>query len=365
MVCSRVGIVGCGSISEIYAKNLSRFAGTSPVSCYDIESSKAELLAERHDLNLKHNLEELCADPCIDTVLILSHPQSHHQITIAALKAGKHVYCEKPAGLNLKEVQESVDLAASMKLLYGVAPDTWMGPGFAHSREVVESGGAGSLRWVQAAMLCGGHEKWHPNPEFFYKKGGGPLWDMGPYYLSWLVLLCGPIEEVQCFAKNEPGEREYLCDGELRTIKSEVYTHYQVSLKTRLAPIQMVCSFDVPHSSLPPLNFCFERASVAIPDPNGFHGSVKLIKGEESVILRGNEQAGEDLRGIGIACLHKTLLEDGSTFSGRLALHVTEVMEKIDLSAQTGERQLVESDFPFGEDHLESILSQIEAERVG
>lgn len=356
MNCSRIGLIGCGSISRTYAANLNTFPGTEVVCCYDINDDSSRLLAKEYGLLAHASLDDLLGDGSVDTVLVLTHPESHQELSNKALESGKHVYCEKPAALTVQGVRECAEYAAGRDLLYGCAPDTWMGGSFLACKELLGSLSLGELKWVQASMLCAGHEGWHPNPAYYYRPGGGPLWDMGPYYLTWLALLCGPILEVEATAWRDAAPRAAK-DGS--KIDSEVFTHYQISLRTERTPIQMNFSFCVPWQSAPNLTFCFDSASVAMPDPNCFDGQIEVLKGRSDLAWQTRSIKGRDRRGIGVRLLHQTLDSDGITSSARLAMHVIAVMEAVDESATTGRSKVVEQGLDLDRSSLESILKSV------
>src|SRR5687767_9615435 len=186
-----VGVIGCGNISGIYLQNLGAFEGVEVLACADLEPERAERAAREHGVPKACSVEELLADPAIRIVANLTVPSAHHEVGMAALKAGKSVYNEKPLAVEREHGRELVRLAKQQGLLLGCAPDTFLGAGLQTCLKLVDDGAIGEPIGANAFMLCHGHESWHPSPEFYYEQGGGPLFDMGPYYLTALMALMG------------------------------------------------------------------------------------------------------------------------------------------------------------------------------
>ena len=196
----KLGVVGCGAISGIYFQNFAKF-GLKVVACSDIDPEKAKSAAERWDVPKVCSNEELLADPEVGVVVNLTVPKAHHEINMAAVRAGKHIYVEKPLAVERAEGKALLEEAARRGLKVGCAPDTVLGAGIQTCRKLVDDGEIGRPVGAQAFMLCPGHESWHPSPEFYYEKGGGPMFDMGPYYMTALVTLFGAIESVSASAR--------------------------------------------------------------------------------------------------------------------------------------------------------------------
>lgn len=183
----QIGLVGCGNISNAYFKGLKPFEEwLNIVACADLDPARARAKADEHGVPTACAMDELLASS-VDIVLNLTTPQAHAAVNLAALRAGKHVYCEKPFSLNVKEGAKVLAEAAKRKLRVGCAPDTVLGAGVQTARKLIDDGVIGRPISFAANMLGPGHESWHPSPEFYYQKGGGPLFDMGPYYLSSLI----------------------------------------------------------------------------------------------------------------------------------------------------------------------------------
>jgi predicted dehydrogenase len=186
-----VGIVGCGSISGIYLKNLNAFTRVRPVACADLDPDRARWRAGEFGVGRVLETEALLADGEVNIVLNLTTPDAHASIAQAALRQGKHVYNEKPLTIELEEARRLLAEAEARGLRVGCAPDTFLGAGLATSRRLLDEGAIGEPVGGCAFFVCPGHESWHPDPDFYYKRGGGPLLDMGPYYLTALVTLLG------------------------------------------------------------------------------------------------------------------------------------------------------------------------------
>ena len=191
METCNVGVIGCGNISDRYFANAKRFDAIKITACADLLKARAAAKAKEHEIPKPCTVKQLLADKSIDIVINLTVPKAHAEITVAALKAGKHVYTEKPLALTREEGQDILALAKKKELRVGGAPDTVLGGGIQTARKLIDDGWIGKPLAASAFMQCHGHENWHPDPEFYYELGGGPMFDMGPYYLSALITLLG------------------------------------------------------------------------------------------------------------------------------------------------------------------------------
>src|SRR4051812_31260708 len=192
----KVGIIGCGKISGIYLENAPRFGNIEITAVADLVPERAQEKAAEYHIPKACSPDELLADPDIEIVLNLTIPNAHASIGFAALNAGKSVYNEKPLTITRDEGQKLLALAKQKGLLVGGAPDTFLGAGLQTCRDVIDSGVIGEPIAATAFMMSHGHESWHPDPEFYYQVGGGPMFDMGPYYLTALTTLIGPVASV-------------------------------------------------------------------------------------------------------------------------------------------------------------------------
>jgi predicted dehydrogenase len=344
----RVGMIGCGKISDAYFTNLAPFARFAQITaCADLDLERARRKAAEHGVAKACSVQELLDDPGIDAVLNLTVPGAHVPVNLQALKAGKHVYCEKPFSLTYREGLKVLREAQKRKLRVGCAPDTVLGGGIQTCRKLIDDGVIGQPVAATANMLCHGHESWHPSPEFYYQAGGGPLFDMGPYYLTSLVTLLGPVKSVSALARTTFKER-LITSRPLhgKKIKVEVPTHLCGGLEFGEGVIGTVTmSFDVWDHHAPRLEIYGTEGSLVCPDPNTFGGDVLLWtpkkKEWEKVPLTHGDQLG---RGVGLADMadaaHK---RRPHRLSGELALHIVEVMEAFHVSAKAGRKIAIKS----------------------
>ncbi|MBR3401903.1 MAG: Gfo/Idh/MocA family oxidoreductase, partial [Parasporobacterium sp.] len=219
----KVGIIGCGTIADVYMTNLTQhYQNVELVGAADLYVQKAQEAAEKFHIKA-YTVEELLADPEICLVLDLTIPAAHYSVNKQILEAGKHCYCEKPLALRFEEAKELADLAAQKNLMCVAAPDTFLGAGIQQSKSIIDRGLIGEPIGFTANMTCAGHDLWHPNPGFYYKTGGGPMFDMGPYYLTALVSFMGPIKKISCYTASGRPVRNIL-GVETRTEVPTTYT---------------------------------------------------------------------------------------------------------------------------------------------
>ena len=330
-VRTKVGIIGCGNISQAYVGATKTFPVLDIVACADAYPEVAEKAAERWKIAAL-SVDELLARSDVDIILNLTIPQAHAEVTLQALAAGKHVHLEKPLALNRAEGQRVVDEAASKNLRVSCAPDTFLGAGIQTCRQLIDGGALGRVVAGTAFMMCPGHEGWHPNPAFYYAAGGGPVFDMAPYYLSALVTLLGPVREVSAVAVKTYSTRTVGSEprrGEV--IPVEVPTHVSGTLSFHGgAVVTMIMSFDVKRHSSAPLELHGELGSLRVPDPNTFGGPVRLFQDgdwQEQPLVNNYT---ENMRGIGAADLAYALREDRPhRCHSDLAFHVLDIMQAL------------------------------------
>ena len=272
----RVGLVGCGNISAIYFRNGALFNSIDIVACADLAPERAVASAEQYSIPKACPVEALLADPGIELVLNLTIPKAHAPVGIAALEAGKSVYTEKPLAVTRDEGKRMVALAREKGVLLGAAPDTFLGAGLQTCRKLIDDGWIGEPVSATAFMQCHGHEHWHPDPDFYYQPGGGPMFDMGPYYLTALVSLMGPVTRVAGLTRATFPER--LITSEARfgeIIEVNTATHIAGILEFSGGAIAtMVMSFDVWGHTMPCIEIHGTEGSLSVPDPNGFGGGL-------------------------------------------------------------------------------------------
>ncbi len=342
-----IGIIGSGDISAAYlriARDLKLFQ-VAAVS--DLDTARAQARAEEFGTRAITQ-EELLALPEVEAVVNLTPPAAHASVSQAILRAGKHVYSEKPLAIRREDGQAILQEAATRGLKVGCAPDTFLGAGLQTAREVLDSGAIGQPVGATAFMMSGGPEGWHPNPAFFFQPGAGPLFDMGPYYLTALVNMLGPVRSVSGSATRALEER--VAGHESRRgerIPVNTPTHVTAQLAFESGPhATLITSFDVHASELPRIEIYGTEGTLSLPDPNTFGGPLRLRrKGAaewETVTLTRPFQ--ENARGIGLADLLASL--DGSEparASGELAFHVLDVMISTLASAEEGRSVGIES----------------------
>ncbi|AFZ69220.1 putative dehydrogenase [Deinococcus peraridilitoris DSM 19664] len=342
----RAGIIGCGNISGIYLKNLPKF-GVPVVAVADLNLDLARARAEEYGVARACRVEELLADSEVDVVVNLTVPAAHAEVAMAALRAGKHVYNEKPLATSLDDARALLAEAASRGLLVGCAPDTVLGAGLQTCRALLDEGQIGAPVAGTAFMLSGGPESWHPNPAFFYAPGGGPLFDMGPYYLSALITMLGPVSRVTGFARAHTAERE-VGSGALKGERFPVLTPSHVAgvLEFASGPVvTLVTSFDVLAHETPRLELYGTEGALSLPDPNTFGGPVKLAGRErEWRTVELTHPFDQNSRGLGVADLVQAAAQGRTPrASGQLALHVLEVMHALLQAAEQGRATTITS----------------------
>lgn len=337
----KVGIIGTGNISGIYLKNGSRFDSMDIVACADLDVNRAKARAEEYGIR-GCTVEELLADPEIGMVINLTIPQAHASVCLQALEAGKHVYVEKPLAVTREEGQRILETAKRKGLYVGGAPDTFLGGGIQTCAKLIADGWIGTPIGATAFMMSGGHESWHPDPEFYYHKGGGPMFDMGPYYLTALIALFGPIRRVTGSARISFPERKITSKPKYgQRIEVEVPTHVAGVLDFESGPIAtLLTSFDVKGGSqLPNIEVYGSAATLRVPDPNTFGGPILLKRAgsnewKEMPLAYGND---DNARGIGSADMAGAILAGRQhRANGDLTYHVLEAMHGFHDASEQG-----------------------------
>lgn len=338
----RVGIIGCGNISGIYFKNLSEFDGVDVVACADLDVERAQAKAAEHGVAKGCSVDELLADPNVDLVVNLTIPAAHAEVCLRALEHGKHVYVEKPLAVRLEDGERIVALAAEKGLRVGAAPDTFLGAGIQTCLQLIQAGAIGAPVSAVAFMASRGHEFWHPSPEFFYQVGGGPMFDMGPYYLTALVALLGPIREIAGMTRITHPERTIYSEPKRgQTIRVEVPTHIAGTLRFESGAIgTMMMSFDVAAGhNLPRIEIYGTEGTLSVPDPNTFGGPVRILKAGEKewTDIEVTLPYDANSRGIGVVDMANAIRDGGEArANGDLALHVLEAMHGFHDSSDEG-----------------------------
>ncbi len=281
----KIGVLGTGAISGIYFKNLTKvFSEVEVVAVCDLFVEKAKEAAEEYQIpKVYETMEEMLADGEIEIILNLTRPNEHYKTTRAALLAGKHVYSEKPLAAVYEEGVELVNLAKEKGLMLGGAPDTFLGAGIQTCRKLIDDGFIGDVVGAQAQMVCHGHESWHPAPEFYYQAGGGPMMDMGPYYMTALVNLVGRVKGVSGMCGKGFAQRVITSEPKRGTVVDvEVPTHTAGLLQFENGAIGTVLTtFDVYYDRQAFLEVYGTKGTLRVPDPNGFGGSISLLRPED------------------------------------------------------------------------------------
>lgn len=339
----QVGLVGCGNISSAYLRNARRLAKFEIVACADLVAERARARATEFSVRAFESVDALLRDPSIDAVLNLTIPRAHASVAAAALEAGKSVYNEKPLALLREDGRRLLDEAQHRGLRVGCAPDTFLGAGLQTCRRLIDQGAIGEPVAATAFMACHGHEGWHPDPGFYYQPGGGPMFDMGPYYLTALVHLLGPMHSVSAAAHAFDAQRVIASAPKRgQTIRVETPTHITGVVGFASGALATVLtSFDVWHARLPIIEIYGREGSLAVPDPNSFGGPVLLRRAAETewgdVPLEFPHA--DESRGLGLADMLTAIGEQRPhRASGELAFHVLDAMHGFLESASSGRR---------------------------
>jgi len=327
-----IGIVGCGNISGIYFENLCKvFENVEVKACADLDPERTKAKVEAYPGVKVATLEAILADPEIEIVVNLTTPQGHFPVAMQAVEAGKSVHNEKPLVLTREEGKKLLAAAAAKGVRVGAAPDTFMGGGIQTCRKIIDDGWIGEPIGAQAFMLCHGHESWHPDPEFYYKPGGGPMFDMGPYYLTALISLLGPVKRVTGTTRISFPQRTITSDKKFgQKVDVEVPTHVAGVLDFASGAIGTITtSFDVWAADVPCIQIFGTEGSLSVPDPNGFGGVPKVKRmganaWSDFPLTHGYE---ENARGIGPADMAAAIAAGRPhRASGELAYHVLDIM---------------------------------------
>ena len=329
----RIGIIGVGKISEQYFAELPKLPGIELVAVADLDEARAAGVAAEQGVE-SLSVDALLADPRIDAVLNLTIPAAHVEIGTRALAAGKHVYAEKPLALAPSEAVEMLELARRTGLRVGSAPDTVLGTGVQTARAVLDAGMIGTPVGATAFWVSPGHELWHPAPQFYYQPGGGPLFDMGPYYVTALVTLLGPVVRVSG-AVGRSNRQRVVATGPRagESLSVAVDTHITAILEHASGVSStLTVSFDVWASRIPNIEVYGTSGTISVPDPNRFSDPVQVWTSTEPEWREIPPSAGytDAGRGFGLADMARAI-ETGRPHraSGELAFHVLEIMDAI------------------------------------
>ncbi|MGM7680433.1 Gfo/Idh/MocA family protein [Microbacterium sp. A94] len=331
-----IGIVGLGVISAQYLETLRAHPGVQVVAVADLNVERAAEVAAGIPGCRALTVDELVADPDVQTVLNLTVPAAHAEVALAALGRGKNVYGEKPLAPGLAAAQSILDAAGSAWV--GCAPDTVLGTGIQTARAAIDEGVIGRPVAATATWVSAGHESWHPNPDFYYREGGGPLLDMGPYYLTSLFHFLGPVARVSGVSSRPKAVRRIGSGPRVgEEIPVEIDTHVTGVLEHVGGAVSTVTfSFDGAATDAAPLEVHGETGSLSVPDPNQFSGDVRLRRPREKEWMPVEPRAGYVNGGRGIGLLD--FVAGGGRADGTIALHVLEIMTSLMESARIGRR---------------------------
>ncbi|MEM7798470.1 MAG: Gfo/Idh/MocA family oxidoreductase [Chloroflexota bacterium] len=337
---AKVGVIGCGNISDIYLTNAQWLDAIEVVGVTDLRQEMAQKQAEKYGIQTVYpSVDGMLSDPEIELVLNITHPAAHGLVAQQVVEAGKSVYNEKPLTLTRSEGQKLVETAKANGVLVGCAPDTFLGSGHQTARKLIDQGVIGNPVSANAFMMGWGMEMWHPNPAFYFKPGGGPMFDMGPYYLTDLIFMLGPVTSVSGMVTTGRKQRTITSEPLNGTvIDVEVPTHVSGLMKFASGAIgTLIMSFDVAGSTVPRIEIHGDKGTLAVPDPNGFGGPLLLRRGGEreweEVDLVTPYDANS--RGLGLADMAMALRSGRShRANGDLAYHVIDLMHAFHDSAE-------------------------------
>jgi predicted dehydrogenase len=347
MIKLGIGVIGCGVISKAYMTAMKQFDHIELRAVADMRSEPAEQRAKEFGVP-GMRVDQMLKRDDIDIVVNLTVPLAHTDVSLAVLRAGKHVHSEKPLGVNMAEARKVMELAEEKGLRVGCAPDTFLGGGHQTARKLIDDGAIGTPIGGSAFFMCPGHERWHPAPGFYYLRGGGPMLDMGPYYITNLIQLLGPIRSVMGSATRTRSQRLITSEPLNGTvIPVEVSTHVTGQLEFESgAVVSITMSFDVPKHKHTPIEIYGTEGSILVPDPNRFGGEVHVARTGGDWELQPHTHAHTDgeFRSIGVADMASAILHNRPhRASGALALHALEAMEAFQTSSDEGRRVLLET----------------------
>lgn len=340
-----VGIIGAGVISDTYIRNLTTFADTAVVAIGDLRPEVARAKAAEHGLAAAGDVDVVLGHPEVEIVVNLTIPAAHAEVALRAIAAGKHVWNEKPLALDRSGGRAVIDAAASAGLRVGCAPDTFLGAGLQAARRWIEDGAIGEPLTALALLQSPGPDAWHPNPAFLFQTGGGPLFDIGPYYLTALIQTFGAVSEVAAAASTARARRT-IGSGPKAGDVFEVTVPSHVGALIRFAggqSAQTIFSFD---SALPRilLEVTGRDATMILPDPNNFDGDVQIRRRGDAATETVARTKARSTRGTGVLDMARAIRANRPhRADGALAYHVLDVMVAIGDAARSGAVERVES----------------------
>jgi predicted dehydrogenase len=343
---ARVAIIGSGNVTHFYLTGAALFPSIELAACADLDPVRADALSAAGGFPARA-VDDILADPSIEIALVLTPPAAHVPVSLAAIAAGKHVYTEKPLATSREDARRVLAAAAAADLRLGAAPDTFLGGGLQTARAVIDEGSIGTPLVATAAVPHTGPERWHPDPRIFYAPGGGPVLDVGPYFVTALVNLLGPVATVAAVGRGVGSER-VVATGPLAgmTITSDVPTTVIGTLTFASGVIgSLFASFDAAGSRVPSIEIHGTEGSLSLGDPNRFDGEVRIrrIGSEtwEDIPLRFPSDVE---RGIGLADMIEAIRSNRPhRATGELAYHVLDVLLALEHATATGQSEIIES----------------------
>lgn len=363
-----VAVIGAGKISEQYLANMARFPDLDVRFVADLVPDRARVQADLFGVAGSGTLEQALAREDVELIVNLTIPAAHAEVASAALAAGKHVWNEKPIAAQLDAGRSLLTQARESGLLIGTAPDTFLGPGLQLARKMIDRGDIGTPLTAWFEFRTAGPHRWHPNPDFLYQAGGGPLLDMAPYYLTALAQIFGPISRVAALGSSS-GTSRVIQEGPRAGESFEVTVPTHVSALYEFAGglgANGVLSFDSAIQRIGVLEISGTDATIVTPDPNKFIGDIRLINAESPDGPVHSIGAGPAGRGIGVVDMARAI-RGGDAYGphrarGDLAVHVLEAMLATAESVDSGAFVSVNSGFdpipalPEGWDPAQSTL---------
>lgn len=335
----RVGMIGCGNISNAYLRACRRFPILEVAAVADLILERAQAKAQEHQVPKAYSVEELLADPEVEVVINLTVPKVHAEVSTRVLEAGKSVYSEKPLATERADGRALLELAERHKLRIGCAPDTFLGGGLQTCRKLVDDGWIGKPVAATAFMMSHGPESWHPDPEFFFQPGAGPLFDMAPYYLTALIQLLGPLKQVSGATTIGTPERTITSEPRYgQQVQVNTPTHVAGLLEFHSGAVAtLITSFEVWASQVPRIEIYGTEGTLSVPDPNTFGGPVRIKRAgaeawQEIPLTHGYT---DNSRGLGTADMAQAARSGRAhRASGEMAFHVLDTMQSLLESAR-------------------------------
>ncbi len=344
----KTAVIGCGVISSIYLQNATTWDILDVVACSDLDMVRAASQADKYHIPRAIPVGEVLADPDIELVINLTIPAAHSEVGLAALRAGKSIYSEKPLATCREDGQRLLEEARARGLRVGCGPDTFLGGGLQTCRKLIDQGKLGQPVGIMAHMLTRGPDYWHPDPEFFFKPGAGPLFDMAPYYLTALIALCGPVRRVTGSARITYPERTIKSGPKGGTkIRVEAPTTVASVLDFASGPIAtLVTSFDYCNRMSASVEIMGSEGVLSAPDPNTYAGPVRLRRAFEDNACEMPLAFAhtENSRSIGVADMAYAIRTGRRhRANGDMAFHVLDVMCAILEASNMGQHVYLKS----------------------